>query len=488
MQKLQATTNSTIEARIAELESPTQLQPTVALQNSYAASSSQGGAAVHLPHFHLPHGPASVTTSIPQAELGPLIDNFLNHSSQFGFFLNTDRFRDAAIGQSGQRPTALLLDVVHLWAIHLSGMDRFSVYEGNYLSRALGTAVNALSGTHHPNTILHTIQAEVLLSHYFLRNTRFLEGKYHITRAVSLAISSRLHRIRSGDSNSYAWRGVTASRRLPPPRDATEEAERINGFWTVLILDNCWTTADGSPSNISYTGDEGRIDTPWPLDINSPGLHDQMLPESSIGTVTNFLANRTDDAVSMAALHAKAAILFEQTARLVSQYRPNMNNAQLNQFYRSFNSMDTLIEGFKTSLPAVHSHPTREMLIIYNLVHVATIQLHNPFVVEVEPSRVRVLNSARSIVAALTQLPVNEFVFIDPIMGTLFMATCQAFITELQRFRRHRPRPWNGRVPQEELALTNAIDTVLAAMNVFSMGCPLMESQLGTMRQLYHGL
>ncbi len=48
-----------------------------------------------------------------------------------------------------------------------------------------------------------------------------------------------------------------------------------------------------------------------------------MLPESSIGTVTAFLANQPDNGVSEAALHAKAAILFEQASRLAVQYRPS---------------------------------------------------------------------------------------------------------------------------------------------------------------------
>lgn len=194
----------------------------------------------------------------------------MQHSSQFGFFLNVRRFKDAAKGRSGQRPADVLLDVVHLWAIHLSGSDEFIVYEASYLSRALRTAANALSGTHSSSTVLHSIQAFILLSYYFLQNTRFLEGKYHLSAAVSLVISSGLHRIRSADSRSLSPPFRTT--RMSPPRDAVEEAERINAFWAVLTLNNCLTTADGSPSNISYTEPDSRIDTPWPLDINAPGL------------------------------------------------------------------------------------------------------------------------------------------------------------------------------------------------------------------------
>ncbi|KAJ7723315.1 hypothetical protein B0H14DRAFT_2641902 [Mycena olivaceomarginata] len=275
--------------------------------------------------------------------------------TSFGFFLNVRRFKDAAKGRSGQRPADVLLDVVHLWAIHLSGSDEFVVYEASYLSRALRTAANALSGTHSSSTVLHSIQAFILLSYYFLQNTRFLEGKYHLSAAVSLSLSAR-------DCIGFGRRipGVSPlhSERLGchPPRDAVEEAERINAFWAVLTLNNCLTTADGSPSNISYTDPDSRIDTPWPLDINASWF-------------TAFLGNQPDNGTSASALHAKAAILFEQASRLASQYRPDMNDKR--QFYESFKSADTLIERFKFSLPTVQSHSSRELIVIHTLAHVA---------------------------------------------------------------------------------------------------------------------
>ncbi|KAJ7748661.1 Zn(2)-Cys(6) binuclear cluster domain-containing protein [Mycena metata] len=493
-----------LEARIEELEKPKELRSNLILQNPYtgerrsasAPALSRGGSSVHLP---LPHSefssgisspvtPSSSEGTIPLVELETLVHNFLRHSSQFGFFLNVNNFTEAAMGRSGQRPASALLDAVNLWAVHLSGSGDFTAYESSYLSRALRTAVEALSSTHF-NTVLHSIQAEVLLSQYFLRNTRFLEGKYHLSAAVSLVLSSGLHRIRSADSYAVGGPLGPAFQILPPPRDALDEAERINAFWTVLTLNNCWTTADGSPSNISYTTvPDARIDTPWPLDIDAPVLPIQVLPESSIGTVTTFLANLPDNGLSVAALRAKAAILFEQASRLASSYRPNMgDHSHLNQFYVSFNAMDNLIEGLKGSITGVHLHSPREMLVIHSLAQVATIQLHNPFVVDVVgTSRLRVLNAARAVVAHLTQVPVNEFVYIDPIMGTLLMATCQVFVAEISRFRRHRVL--NGGVSHEERSLVDGIDTVLAVMNVFAPNCRLMDSQLLTMQQLYHGL
>ncbi|KAJ6530387.1 Zn(2)-Cys(6) binuclear cluster domain-containing protein [Mycena vulgaris] len=492
-----------LEARIEELEKPKELRSNLVLHNPYASerrsaslpSFSRGCSSMHLP---LPHSElssdlssplssvaASSSEGIPIVELETLIHNFLHHSSQFGFFLNIHNFREAALGRSGQRPAAVLLDVVYLWAIHLSGSEEFTAYEAGYLSQALRTGVDALSGT-HPNAVLHTIQAAVLLAHYFLRNTRLLEGKYHLSAAVSLVISSGLHRIRSADSYAVGGPLGPAFHALAPPRDAIEEGERINAFWTVLTLNNCWTTADGSPSNISYTVPDARIDTPWPLDINAPTLHNQVLPDLSIGTVATFLANLPDSGTAVSALHAKAAILFEQASRLASQYRPNMSSEQLNQFYVSFRSIDTLIEGFKLLLPTVHLHSAREMLVVHSLVNVAIIQLHNPFAVDIEASRLRELAAAQAVVTDLGQVLVNDFVYIDPIMGTLLMATCQVFVAELARCRRHRPL--GSAVPPEERLLMDAVETVLAVMNVFAPSCRLMDSQLNAMQQIYHGL
>jgi hypothetical protein len=55
-------------------------------------------------------------------------------------------------------------------------------------------------------------------------------------------------------------------------------------------------------------------------------------------------------------------------------------------------------------------------------------------------------------------------------MQTLWMATCQVFVAELSRLRRHR----HPVQLEAERALVDAIDTVLAVMNVFAPQCRLM--------------
>jgi hypothetical protein len=106
------------------------------------------------------------------------------------------------------------------------------------------------------------IQASCLIARYFFHKVKILEGKYHMTTAMSLAISAGLHAIRSSELSSNTI--------LPQPVDAIEEGERINAFWAVLTLNYCWTAIDGSPSSVMLSAREGlRIDAPWPEDMEA---------------------------------------------------------------------------------------------------------------------------------------------------------------------------------------------------------------------------
>jgi hypothetical protein len=153
---------------------------------------------------------------------------------------------------------------MYLFGVHLSQDARITAYEPAFLAHALRSTAGSLSGT-HPRTILHRLQASVLLAYYFIRNKRFLEGKYHTSAAVSIAVSAGLHRIRAPpEHDPVGTRPLSDG--LLPANGAAEEGERISAFWNVLNLNNCWAGTDGSPSNVSY-GESGlKIDTPWPLD------------------------------------------------------------------------------------------------------------------------------------------------------------------------------------------------------------------------------
>ncbi len=102
----------------------------------------------------------------------------------------------------------------------------------------------------HPNKLIHTLQAHILLAYYFLRTGSLLEAKCRAGTAVSLALGagSPQDSFRTcGCPFSFGVSSKTQPFVLPSPTDSLQEAERINGFWTVLALHKFITVALESP-------------------------------------------------------------------------------------------------------------------------------------------------------------------------------------------------------------------------------------------------
>jgi hypothetical protein len=126
-----------------------------------------------------------------------------------------------------------------------------------FLARALNLTSNGLSDA-HPQRVMHTLQAEVLLSYFFFASGRALEGKYHTAGAISLSLSSSLHLVRS---ETHSPPGI-----LPPAADVVEEGERIHAWWTVMIMDRCWAVGLCETPGLAYQDSLAMVDTPWPLE------------------------------------------------------------------------------------------------------------------------------------------------------------------------------------------------------------------------------
>lgn len=97
------------------------------------------------------------------------------------------------------------------------------------------------------------MQAEVLLSTFFLNNRKMVEGLYHANAAASLAVSTKSNFIRS------------ASHIHKPSGDAVDEGEWIDGFWTTVALSNYWVLVNENQTFTFYDTPGMAIDTPWPL-------------------------------------------------------------------------------------------------------------------------------------------------------------------------------------------------------------------------------
>ncbi|KAJ7105905.1 hypothetical protein C8R44DRAFT_806264 [Mycena epipterygia] len=254
--------------------------------------------------------------------------------------------------------------------------------------------------------------------------------------------------------------------------DALEEGERISAFWSVLTLNNCWAGMDGSPSNVAYGPGGLQIDTPWPLEARHYAERQNLLPQHSSGTVSRFLADRPDNATSDPALHAKAGILFERATRLGARYRAS----GISRNDPDLSALDRKIDAFITALPAIQS---KSMLVVHTLAHVATIQLHKPLAKDHSFARRKALAAARSVVDILKNTDVPKVGLIDPVLAPLWTSACLVLITEVAR-RRTEAGGDHSR------GLTEGLNIIIAAMQIFAPHFRLMSAQLDNVRQAYN--
>ncbi|KAK7436738.1 hypothetical protein VKT23_018991 [Stygiomarasmius scandens] len=280
------------------------------------------------------------------------------------------------------------------------------------LSHAVNSTSQTLSSD-HPDKVLHAIQAHVLLAQYFFLSGRKLEGRYNVTIAISLVLATRLHRIRSREEVSSSTYGTnTMATGLAPPRDAGEEAERINAFWTVLSLNSCWTTLEGTTSSLAYWEPRVRVDTPW------PGVS-LMADTTSTSTVQWFLANAADTGYSILALHAKACILFEQSCELSNRYSPSLTFQSAQKWLEICRTLQTVAQRFQSELPGLEtaSSPgvSRQLLVIHTLVCVTKIRIM--LLLPQENSSEMVQRAALEAAGLVKKTDLRETAFVDPVMA-----------------------------------------------------------------------
>ena len=262
---------------------------------------------------------------------------FLTFAPGFGFFLHVSRFLNnfkASLPPSSRSPLPAGLVYASLLIETLFSNDPArEATEQQYLALVLQN----LSADFDPKRILYNLQTEVLLSYYLFHKDRRVEGGYHAAAAVSIAVACSLHKIRSS-------RNPTAAILLTPPIDEIDEGERINAFWTVFVLDRCWTVWMQSPSVlIDETSGNTQVDTPWPLDMIayeqvrwtwgtsdrftvSDRILQRLMPPGNFAgqSVQSFLTGDLpdNDHQSLLALRAKASILYEKSAQIASRWSP----------------------------------------------------------------------------------------------------------------------------------------------------------------------
>ncbi|KAJ7286750.1 hypothetical protein C8J57DRAFT_571395 [Mycena rebaudengoi] len=418
-------------------------------------------------------------------EIQTLLDSFLANASEFGFFMHERRFYESALLlDSSKRPTPALLQAAYTCGAHFLHLD----HEGRFLEKALQCAATDLAASRpHPQAFLHTIQAEVLISHYFFLVGRFIEARAHAGTAVALALGGGLHQIRSlhyHDIPILALSEDGGVRHLHPPADAIEEGERINAFWVVFMLHRNLAVALDPAARVCGVFDTAsmQIDTPWPLDME--GYKQGRLSADVHGdsTVRNFLNQPVaPSSTSLMELNVKACILLHRAVYMNAEWKSTVPSRDAQSMTTAFQVTDQLINTLRAQLPNVAQLSSRgsarTILLTRSLLNAATIKLHSIFMYSDPTSRQNCVAAARDMFH-FGELNLHGLTCLHPIMGTLWMTACYVLADELKRLRSLQNTWPTDAAADDEKEIYSYFQGGIAALRIFERDSVLMNHQL----------
>ncbi|KAJ4500699.1 hypothetical protein C8R41DRAFT_348083 [Lentinula lateritia] len=469
-----------LEARLEQLQTPSGVdarQDSIALHHPYPSSAARGEA----------HDMIAV---LPQEK--ELLETFLPYASHFGFFLDARSLVKAfsiPISDPNQRPTSALSASMILLGAHFSAhlahnVNSISELREKYLSKAI-QAVSLSLSEYHPHRILHTLQSYVLVAYYFLLHKRSLEGRWHLDKAVSLIISAQMHRIRSSDFTHSTPASLSAT------QSASEEGECINAMWTVFALNCLWSAVEGVPASIAYTTDQGRVDTPWPLDSGRYSATTFPQNFKSSHTLQKFFSGIPDDGISILALYVKATVLFEQTTVFWKRYSDNSRTlsartlsspSEVQEFQSSYQNLFALSTRLLTIIPPLGSLQSDDakarLLVIHTLVRVTIIRLQCTLGADNPLSRPIFLDMANGIMHCLTEFGLTSTLFLDPMMAIILRGPATVFIGAIKLYS--SPSNYNAAEVQKYTSCLNELTHIMAR---YSGNNPLMASKLSDLQE-----
>ncbi|KAL4250217.1 hypothetical protein ABKN59_006374 [Abortiporus biennis] len=458
-------------------------------------------------HLHDPHAKyrqtpqtSSSTTQWWEATEPPppvaqqLMKYFLPHANKFGFFFDINRFASSMFEPtvSTPRPPEVLRNTVYLWGINLSRDPQYTAHESTFVNKVLRSIHLALSSS-QPQEVIYVLQAEVLLAYYFYFNSRMIEGKFHSSAAVSLAILCNLHKLWNprGPATLAGGSGtldIQIGMSLPPARDMLEEGDRIHAWWTTFILENVWAVALGSPSTLSDADKNTRtaIETPWPLNLSE---YNQATRGNLGRTVSTYLENISSGQISsdtcFLSLHAKAALFYEKADRMASFMESNIA-----AYRNEFSTLDVILERFKQTLPPpdrvdlTNMMVSHDTLLLHTLSQCATIQLHIRFVSQNPTSRNRCLTSAQTCIRLLQAIPLRTLKVVNPIIAVLWVTVSEVITGAIRSLRSTRSAIASSSALPGEDSLLGALNQLARAVENFSSGSPYMHAQIAKFRQV----
>ncbi|KAF7327080.1 Zn(2)-C6 fungal-type domain-containing protein [Mycena kentingensis (nom. inval.)] len=463
-------------------QSPTAIGYSLASSSSHGSGSGYGSGNDH---------PILGRHEPPLPVIQSLLEYFGPHASQLGFFLHAGNFRTSAmlplpLGDP-HRPSPALLASVYLMGAHLSRSPELVALEPMLFQRAR----QQLSGSDAGNA-MHTLQAHVLLTTYLLRMKRFLEAEFHANGAATLAMVYNLHRIRSARGSGSGGGGGGGA--LPPSQTPVEEGERIRGFWTVACLQsgvNLIVGAESSALSILETAST-EIDTAWPAEMQEYERANAGADvfHASQETVARFLREEVPPAGSRSpsTMYAQAMVLLHRASRLGSKWSPDLRSEALSTYIASYTWLDSRIDTFWRSLPAVRPNDasTRTGILVHTIAAGASIALHRTLSASSSARAAEADAAAKCLFAARSIVSVchghgssDDVEVVHPLLGTLLALALRTFVDAILRQRKVARRAGSA----EEQGLVADLHRGIEVMRRYALNDQLIEHQLAQVQQ-----
>ncbi|KAJ7436165.1 hypothetical protein B0H11DRAFT_2207291 [Mycena galericulata] len=433
----------------------------------------------------------------PSEIIEKLVNTFLDRfANTCYFFLDPLHFLASAFPAPPftalDRPSQALLNAVYLWGSILSQSTittttpiPYYAEQNFFLLGALHSLpddLRLLSFPLYPHLVLQTIQAELLLSLYYMHAALPVQGRYHSAAAVSLAFAAGLNHASSASSASAGSNANAALkfplaaesvRALPPALDAREAAERVHAFWAVVINENCWVAAEGTPSAIP-------CGPAWP----ASGSQGQ-----GGGSTVIDLPNDDDDdyAGSRApmALLAKASVLLERAIAFAGSEHTHPARTALAHSLQTFHASLPLSGG--------HGHT---LFIAHALTDLAVIRLHSATFTstseERERARYTALSAAHRLaarMAALSRAPdaLGRTSFLHPVLGPACATACTFYLREMADLRMHQwgsVHAYDACVQYQYQEIEMQAVRLMGTMGALARGSPVMRTLLLISRRI----
>ncbi|KZT12150.1 uncharacterized protein LAESUDRAFT_168775 [Laetiporus sulphureus 93-53] len=465
-------------------ESPT---PSVSPYDATSSNNHDSGALVAR---YLGQATASMSISVSSmpepssAAVQSIVNAFLVHSDQVGFFLDKARFSALVfLARNDARLSPALRDAVYLWGVHFSATDALAVYGPVLLTRAV-QALNSASVNMAAFETMQIVQAQILVSNYHFSFGRMVEGKYFCDAAAILALSCHLYR-NGFSQTSHTLIDVDNSYNpsLRTRNDTIEPAEHSRARWHLYVLEKCWAAILHSSSRIHGTSGPFEADE-YGVDI--PSLQ---------GVPLSVASGHGQDNVNDLILQAKAAALFERATRLTAEWTADTD---LERYAIEFVLLDDMIDRFITMVEPMHTSSggtmSRTLLTTLTLAHAATIRLHEKLQHSGSLSGKKDVRAAKAASVALVSIASEQLPFLNPIITILWTIVCRVLVREKARLR----ELWTSssaaqRVLASEASLqtiqaahadtSSVLSSLTAVMSVYGRTSPFMATQAIRMQQ-----